>query len=102
MFVVKTERASALPHVLRRVAGMAIEQVASTLGVSLATTGRIAAVEEALAGMRRDVGGEIRWRMNRIEPKALAPPLTEVRLAQQYAAIRVGVARRPWGALNLF
>jgi hypothetical protein len=31
--------------------------------------------------------------MNRIEPKALAPPLTEARLARQYAAIRVGVGQ---------
>jgi hypothetical protein len=40
--------------------------------------------------------------MNRIDPKALAPPLTEARLARQYEAIRsrVGAARprRAWAA----
>jgi hypothetical protein len=32
-------------------------------------------------------------RIDRIEPKALAPPLTEARLARQYAAVRLGVGR---------
>jgi RNA polymerase sigma-70 factor (ECF subfamily) len=47
--------------VLRRIEGMGLEEVASTLGVSLATAKRrIAAAEEALTGMQAEPGGEER------------------------------------------
>jgi RNA polymerase sigma-70 factor (ECF subfamily) len=45
--------------VLRRIEGMGLEEVAITLGVSLATAKRrIAAAEEALTGVQAKPGGE--------------------------------------------